>query len=273
MNRISLCAFILSLSLMLSSCSDEPNAVGINLIPPNDAIKIDSLETTATFDTTFLFRTTGSSSKLLVGNYNNGTGQHLKARTLLQFSGFLSVPPGFQIDSAILRLTADYRFKDSTGILGFEVHEMVRPWNEATFTWDSSNSSGAFQTVADTSFLKAITPQDTVIRIRIDTLVRDWVRTSNNAPYGIILIPDSISTNIVLGFRNEDQATAPRLTIIYHDTSTSDSLVLLPTQTMFVGDGDIPVSTSLRYLQSGVAFRDLIRFDSLVSALPRNVII
>ena len=150
---------------------------------------------------------------------------------------------------------------------------MQRSWNEGTFTWDSANVPETFQSVADTSYLKTIATSDSVLTIRLDTLVNDWVRTANNLPFGIIMIPDSISTNLILGFRNEDAATAARLTIVYHDSSTTDSLILLPIQSMFVADGDIPSTSNLRYIQSGVSFRGLVHFDSLTSFVPPRAII
>ncbi len=267
---------IFTVSLLLLSCSDDPNDVGLGLLPLTDALKIDSVNVVATSDTSFLFRNTGSSPKLMLGNYDNGTGQRMKAKIVLQYGGILSVPPGSVVDSAVLKLTMDYRFKNSSGTFGFKIHEMISPWSEATFTWDSANVSGAFQTIADTSFLQNITANDSTVSVRVDTLVNDWIRNNINVPNGIILIPDSISTNIILGARNDDALTAPRLTIWYHDTTTADtthSFWLLPNQSMYISDGDIPSSSSLRYLQSGVAYREIMRFDSISHFIPSKAII
>src|SRR5260221_494505 len=40
---------------------------------------------------------------------------------------------------------------------------------------------------------------------------------------------------------------------------------------MFVADGPVPVSLTERYIQAGVAYRELLRFDSLSAALPNRV--
>lgn len=274
MKKIQFILFVIVLvSLVLASCSDDPGDVGLGILPPQDALEIDSVNIIATSDTTFLIRNTGSSAKLMLGNYDNGAGQRMKAKMLLQFGGILSVPAGAIVDSAVLKLTIDYRFKNTSGVFGFKIHEMTVPWSEATFTWDSANVPGTFQSVADTSLLQMISTNDSALSVRVDTLIHDWIRGGINVPKGIILIPDSLSTNIILGARNEEAATAPRLTIWYHDSTDTNSFVLLPIQSMYVGDGDIPVSSGLRYLQSGISYRELMRFDSISQFIPSKAII
>ena len=258
------------LSMFLSRCSDDPNNVGINILPQKDALKADSVEIKATSDTTFLFRTSGSPTRLLIGSYQN-----LRARTLLQFAGFSAIPVNAIIDSATLALNISYRFKDSTGNLGFEVHEMLHAWNEQTFTWDSSNVPGTYRSTSDTTFLKAITIQDSIVKLRIDNLVSKWVLSGTNSPEGLIFIPDSISTNIVLGISNDVASTAPNLRVAYHNASDTTltllTLSFIPLQSSFVANGGPPLSSTVRYLQAGVAYRELMRFDSLSTVVPKKV--
>jgi hypothetical protein len=253
---------------LLSGCSDDPNAVGLNMLPPKDVLKIDSAETRATSDTTFLYRTSGSSTRLLLGSYQN-----LRARMLLQFAGFSAIPVNAIIDSATLNFNISYRFKASTrNFLAFEVHKMLRGWSEQTFTWDSSDVPGTYRSTSDTIFENFITIQDTIVSLRIDNLVHEWIQSGNNSPEGVIFIPDTISTNIVLGISNDAVSTVPTLTVAYHSPSdTTLTLKLSPLQSTSVGNGNPPVSSTMRYIQAGVAYRALLRFDSLVSVVPSKV--
>ncbi len=271
MNKVFYLPLFLAVCLFLS-CSDDPNEVGIHMLPPQDMLNIDSVVTYATSDTTYLSRTTGSSTRLLIGSYRDHIPNiYLKSRMLLQFSGFTRVLSTATVDSAVLSFTINYRFKDSAGVLGFDVHKMLHYWNERTFTWDSSTVPGRYRTAPDTTFLQPISVHDSTIRLRIDTLVQGWISSGTNTPEGLILIPDTISSNIVLGMSN-DPAAFPVLTIAYHNVSdTTVKLILYPTQSMFVADGPIPASPTLRYIQSGVAFRELLRFDSLFTRLPSRV--
>ncbi len=268
MKNILLALILFSVSaLMFLECSDEPGSVGLGVLPRNDTLRVDSTSLYATSDTTFLLRASGSPTRLMVGSY-----QDLRARLLLQYSGFSNVPATAILDSAILSFNVDYRFKDSTGIFGFEVHKMLRSWHELTFTWDTSNYPNTYRSTPDTNILRIIGINDTILRVRIDRLAQEWIASGVNAPEGLILIPDTLTTNLILGMRNEFSTLAPSLTISYHHPAdTTVNLVLTPIQSSYVANGSPPSTPQLRDIQAGVVYRELLKFDSLSGTLPARV--
>ena len=96
MNRgFLISVFTVTLALFLTGCSDDPNLVGLGVLPPQDSLQILARETFATSDTTILSRVVGGSSTLLLGTYET-----LEARTLLAFSGISAIPQTAVLDSA-----------------------------------------------------------------------------------------------------------------------------------------------------------------------------
>src|SRR5881396_837540 len=129
MNRLLTMLCIVAIA---AGCSDDPGEIGKGLISANDLLNLDSLTVYAVQDTTFLARVNGPGNTM-VGRYAD-----LEARALMAFTGFNSVPATAHVDSAILTIATNYKFKDSAGTVGFEVHEMNFPWGEGSFRWDSS---------------------------------------------------------------------------------------------------------------------------------------
>ncbi len=252
-------AILLLVSLALAGCSNDPNDTGKNLLSPADTLKFGTLQTTSTSGTSFLYRITGTSNDLI------GTYQDLQARTLLQFSGILSIPSNARIDSAVLTIYAPYRFKDSSGTIGFFVHRMLRSWTAGSFSWDTSLIPGTYAVPADTSFLGVINAGDTAVSARIDNVVRSWISAGIDAPDGIILIPDSISTNIVIGSGSIITIdTRPLLTVVYHDSL--DSVQTFSARTLqreYIANRSVVQPPPAAFLQAGVGYRSLLRFDSL----------
>ena len=264
MKLTSLPIFILSPLFLLVGCSEEPNSVGRNVLPPQDELTIDSLATTATSASSYRYAIPGLSNRLLLGRTAD-----LEARTLLQFTGILSGLSGITIDSASLKLNINYRFKSLDGTLSFTVQQFLRPWNEGTFTWDSL-TSGTVNDTIDTTFVKAITSEDSILVVRLDNLVGKWYRNGLTSPDGIILKP-AISANTIIGFASySDGSTSldPELFISYHDSVKRDSLRLRPIQRSFVANTALPTTSPYSFVQAGVAYRGRLMFD--VSALPRS---
>ncbi|MBI5216105.1 MAG: DNRLRE domain-containing protein [Ignavibacteriae bacterium] len=266
-------SFFLFLILIFSiwlGCSDDPNSVGIGLLPPQDSVGIRTLTTIATLDTSYLSRIMGGSTRQLVG-----MDEGIEARAIIQFSGIPTDAPNAIIDTAILRFPITYRFKDSVGEFGLHIRRMIRSWTKDSLTWDSTNVPTLVSTVDDTSFLKNITVLDSTIEMRVDAVVRKWFHDTLklSSPYGIVLIPTSTS-NIIIGASTvyvSSTDSRPELYISYRsDTNTSRStLTLKPFQQVFVANGSIPLTTdSLFYLQAGIAYRGKLHFD--LSLIPKQ---
>lgn len=250
---------------MTFGCSDDPGDIGKGLISPNDLLNIDSLTVYAAADTTFLNRVFGTGTTL-IGKY-----QETEARAAIQFVGFTSISSTAIIDSAVLTLITNYQFKDANGTIGFTVHEMTKSWSQDSLTWDSTLSTSLYDPNPVAAFLKNLTSSDTAINIHVDSLVRKYVLAGTNAPNGIILLPNLISSTIVAGSKNiTGVETRPKLKIYYRNTApdTTLTLTLLSSQRTFVANAPHPFSPGTMFTQAGVAYRARIQFDSL--AIPKK---
>ncbi len=251
--------YFLLLIVCLWGCSDDPGEVGKGLLSVNDFLKIDSLTITAIRDTTFRARITGVASTMV------GEFQDIEARAVIGYSGFNSVPATATVDSAILNVVTRYKFQDSTGTVGFEVHEMNITWSESTIGWDTLQAAGTYQSVIQGGTVKNISPGDTSIQVRIDSLVRRWVQTGVNAPNGILLIPSTFSSTIIVGSNSSSVLeNRPSITVYYHDAAdTTIKLLLYSSQRAFVGNSNQPLAAGTIFTQSGVSYRSRVEFDSL----------
>jgi len=257
---IFLCVLLIS-----PGCSEDPSELGLGLISPEDLLKTDSLVTSSTSDTSFLYRVRGTSSAL-VGKYRD-----LEARTLIQYTGFSSIPQNAKIDSAVIVIQRNYSFMDSAGTLGLKVHEILNSWSQDTFLWDSTGSSGLYNAAPDTFYLKNLAASDTAIYVHIEPLVRRWVQSATNSPNGIILISEPASTNIITGSKSVlGTDTRPVLSITYRDTAdTAITYVAAISQLVYLANGAAPRAQGKIYIQSALAYRGVLRFDNL--SLPPKV--
>jgi hypothetical protein len=249
----------------MSGCNDEPGPLGIRLLPQRDSVIVKSSSSTATSDATYLERITGASTSLLTGISNN-----VEARTLLGFSGFAAIPVTDGVDSVSLSLPINYRFLDSTGTLAFEVRNMNAAVNPATFRWDSSTVAGAYSDTVSGRFVKSISPTDSTITVRLDTmLIRNWISTNVGT---IIFLPQG---NIVAGFTNGVNLFGdfrPLLTVFYHDgTGAPATFLLRSSWGIFVADGPIAPPAGRIAVQAGISARGIVHFDS-VSVPPLSSI-
>lgn len=251
---------------ILMGCSDEPNSVGVGLLPRLDGLRVDSLQVTAITSSNYRTNVTGTSTIILLGKYST-----MEARTLLQFTGFPTTRMSSTVDSAVLSLTIASRFLDTSGTLAFEVHRITRSWAEGSLNWDSLTPGNLYSDTIDARFNLAISPSDSVLRLRIDSVAAHWLRDGNSSPYGIILLPTVSIQPVVIGLRNFDLlsgALFPELKIAYHDSLGPDSLDIRASQGFFAGNAPAPAPPTRIYLQGGVAYRGKLLFD--VASLPKN---
>ncbi|HLB00832.1 MAG TPA: DNRLRE domain-containing protein [Bacteroidota bacterium] len=255
MTRIpfSVVAVLTILSLPFAAgCSGDPNSSGAAILP--DSLIIETRTTTATADTGFLERVRGNQTTLLVGK----TPEY-EARSLLRFS-FPAFDTLARIDSGILKLRVTYRLPEGGGAVEFDVHEMTAAWSSLTFLWDSLTDS--FDPTPAGSFSGTVTSADTMVRVRIDTsLLRRWLVAGTGS---LMMIPAPGSAS-VFGFGSHLTAAdsiQPVLEVMVTDTSTA-TLRRNAVSGVFVADGTAPVIPGTILLQSGIAYRSRIMFDSL----------
>ena len=260
MKRIPVALILLFIVLSIpfaGGCSSDPNASGLALLP--DSLIIETVTATATSDTGFLERVRGNQSTLLIGKTPD-----FEARSLIRFS-FPAFDTLARIDSGVLQLRLTYRLPDSGGMVAFELHNMTASWSSLTFLWDSVPNS--FDQAVAGSFSGMVTTADTLVSIRIDTsLLRSWFIAGSGS---MMLIPTGASSS-VFGFGSHllfADSIQPVLQVMVTDTST-DTLRRSATSGVFVADGSIPVTPGTILMQSGIAYRGRIMFDSL--SLPKG---
>jgi hypothetical protein len=260
MKKMLLLTAAAGLLLLRTGCSDDPNSSGSRLLP--DSLSIVETTAIATSDTNYLQRIGGNQGNLLVGGVPG-----FEARAVMRFL-FSSMDTTVRIDSGVIRLRPIYTLPDSGGALSFSIHAMTATWGSATFRWDSIPNS--FDPAASGTFSGPVSLSDTVVRVHIDTsLVRSWWRARTGS---LMMVPDAGQTT-VFGFNSPLQVASglqPVLEISYRGAAdTTQVLLVNATEGVFVADGTIPAQAGLTVLQSGVAYRSRVRFDSL--SLPPGV--
>ena len=265
MHRFSPLFLLILFIPLIEACSDDPNAIGIALIPKRDAITLvaDTIHAVTSGTDTAHIQVT--STTLLLGTYHP-----FEARTLLEFDGIPADQPLATIDSAVLTLHIDYHFRDSAGAFGFTIHRLLQSWNSTSLTWINLVPDSLYNRTADTTFLATVQAGDTILTVHIDSVVRSWFHAQNSAPFGIILIPSPVE-NLVLGLGNyvSNADYRPLLTIGYHTASDSTLLPLNASQLLSLVNSDRPAPTDTVYIQAGIAYRGHVKFD--LGSLPKNV--
>jgi len=257
-NPSAVAALVALLTLPLAGgCSSDPNSSGAGLLP--DSLVIESLTPTATSDSVIFERVRGNQTTLLVGK----TADY-EARSLIRFS-FPAFDTTVRIDSGVLELRLTYRLPAAGGTSAFEIHNMTATWSSLTFLWDSV--AGSFDPDAAGSFSGTVASSDTIVRIPIDTaLIRSWFLAASGS---FMLIPTSGSSTVIgfgshLAFADSIQ---PVLEITLTDTATQ-TIRRSATSGVFVAEGTIPTVAGTAVLQSGIAYRSRVMFDSL--SLPKG---
>lgn len=254
---------VLLLLVALAGCSDVISPAGDGILPPQDGIVVDSVVLTAAASETYQQRIIGVLTTLLLGKSEN-----MESRVVMRFNGIPTDKQTAVIDSASLRLRVNYRFRDSIGTLALEVRRILKSWTESTMNWDSTNVAGTLNSTIDTVALFSITPQDSVISIRIDPVVRAWFAAGSSTPYGFALMP-SLGSTIVAGLSTYSDVSVdyrPNLVISYHTDTDTATLSLFPSARSSVSDGTVPSTPGIDYIQGGISYRTKMKFN--ISSLP-----
>jgi hypothetical protein len=263
MNRttfVVIAIFALAILPFAGGCSSDPDSSGVGLLP--DSLVIETVTSTATSDTGFLERVRGNQTTLLVGKTTD-----FEARSLIRFS-FSAFDTLARIDSGTLKLRVTYRLPDSGGPVAFGLHNMTSTWSSLTFLWDSVANS--FDPSPAGSFSGTVTTADSIVSVRIDTsLLRSWLIAGSGS---MMLVPTGASSSVI-GFGSHllfADSIQPVLEVMVTDTTT-DTLRRSATSGVFVADGSLTPIPGTIILQSGIAYRSRMMFDSLF--LPKGAAI
>ena len=274
---IAQAATIALVSIVVSSCSDDPsalNSVGTQLLRTKIIVKTDTLKTINSSTARQYVPMDGRTNLLGRSGGPNGYA----AYTLVQFyPAYLPQRDTVQILSATLSLRGETLFGDSTATFGFTAYRINRAWDQITFRWDSLTSFYDSNPVSDTYF-QGVGRDTQWVNVNLDTaMVRKWLQpltfTDN---FGVILIPGQ-NTNVVRGvhtFGYDVDSLYPQLVVVARNLAgtVTDTTVYKIGQDTFVGNIDnLDSNPELIYVQAGVSYRGFLKFD--VATIPRGAII
>jgi hypothetical protein len=261
-------------SVLALSCSEEATQEDALVSPvPLEHVTFRDTTIQSISGTTFKMPAAMDGSNNLVGRSGNYV-----AYTMIQFyPGYFDIMDTVNVLSATLTLHGASFFGDSTSTVGFSIYRTDLSWSSSTFTWDSLQSGLYDAGKIRGSYSGRIGLDTEAVSIKLDTtMAREWLATSTDttrSKYGMILVPNQ-TTNVVRGFHTfESDSTSyyPTLRIITLNVAGTvyDTLVYNLGNDTFVGNIDNLNSRSdLFYLQSGVVYRGIIKFD--VSFLPKG---
>ncbi len=257
---------VLALGLILAGgCSEDPTDLGRGLLRPQDTLHLVKREITATGDTTVIVKGYDGLGRIFVGSYST-----LEAASVMEFlvSSFTSTQT---IDSAVIILRRDYSYYDSTGPFAITAYHVSHTWTSVKFTWDTM-AAIITDTVAGSRYWPSVTG-DSTISVPIDTgIIRLW-STKGNGTAVLEPTQNALGMNMIGGFGNYIDISGdfrPLLRIYYHDVAdTTLERNIRTTRSISVCTGTIPVQAGTMILQSSLASRSVLRFDTL--SLPKNV--
>jgi hypothetical protein len=273
---------IASMLFLINGCNDTPNSVGVGSLNKADfgIVHIDTFYATAnSIDTSFIY--TSSIDRFMLGKYKT-----YQAWTCLKFYGWPDSLVGAKITGATIRLKGVYHFGDSLASLSFTAYRGMSNLFGDSLTYDSLNLNSV-NSVNGVYYNNIALPIQTVlpagdtmsmtINFTDMTMFREWFSTNTdtvNLNDGLLLRPTN--SNIIKGFFSfsaSDTSQKPVLYITYLDTNGNTNSyshkVGMVKYVSTVDQGSLISNPNLVYIQSGIAYRGLVSFDS-ISKISNN---
>lgn len=279
---------LLTISVLLlfsiNSCSDDPTSLGANLLPDQDLITVNSIDSSFFQKVRFYDTDTlalNSSAKVLLGKSDK-----VESTILMKFYMFLAdsiedavLDNSIIIKSAVVEMEPIYTFgEESNTSFDFTLHEITSEWNSLKFgkvdlpelDYNSEDVSANHQFHGD-SLITFDLNQD---------LLLNWMKLSANESqenhYGVYF-KFTDETNKVIGFpaiSSRYDSVLTRIKIIIEVPSKfTDTLEIQVTSDAHVVLGEeLPTSSYQNiFVQGGIPIRANMFFD--VSSIPNYAII
>lgn len=277
---------LIVISLLLSSCSENPSITGYNLLNPVDSLIVKRFDSTN--DSAFSYHKEikqidilGGTRRILVGKFDD-----LTAYSLIRFIIGLSSEmkdavknSNLVVNSARIKLNPVYKFGDTTSnVFNFNVKEIYTYFDEYKFTIDSLKS-GQYEIGNENLVIRNI-DDDTLYYSELNPeKVLNWFKLiaadSSRKLQGILLEPDPACTYIK-GFASSNAYYVGDpivLEIVATYNNKTDSLKYFVDADLHVIEKSSPIiydDTKL-VLQSGVKQKAFIYFD--ISSVPKNAVV
>lgn len=259
-------AAALLVGLCLIGCVEEPDPVGLSVIPPSDFVTIDSTAVRARrSNSTFAITGTKITPRISVGKADD-----MESWLFLRYTQYPASLVDARILSAELSLRTTYHFGDSTGSLRFLVREGLMDWYGDSLTLDSIKLGGYVGPTATPEVILGSIGDDSTITIQLDTsLVSSWFTTVGGSlpqNFGIALEPTNIGVIRGFGSFNVPSAYRPKLMIRYLGIASSqpDTAILTSGVARYVAgvsDDAWASDSTLLVIRNGIAYRPIIGFD------------
>ncbi|MBK7106428.1 MAG: hypothetical protein IPH62_14200 [Ignavibacteriae bacterium] len=284
MNKLIKYFSLAILVVYFSSCTNDPNSLGTDLVPNSDKLNFVVIDSyTSNFNqelTSYKYDSLrfGSSSTVLLGNYKNITSEVLIG---FYINPADSIMDPYKADSSKLikcwvEIQPTYWIGDSNSFQ-FSIHRINSSWNPSSISQDTINE--IYNTLGP-NLLDQSTYSfaDTVMKFDLNTeLVDGWIRRtydSSYAPdYGILMRP--ISNSGIVGFQaltTYNDEDYPYLYMVFEQEGVFDTIIAIPSADLHVPKGEIYSNTNDNIiLQSSLAVRGKLLFD--LSLVPENIVI
>ena len=261
--------------LLAAGCAETPTNVGVNLLPKNDFLQLDTTIVTATRSYNgSIIPTTSVAPRILVGNVNG-----LQCWGLYRFSILPDSVKSYPMVSAELDLRTVYHFGDSLAPFSMAVHQILMNWVTDSLTIDSLKAAGFYSTTQSGVWNPSPIGDTSTITIPLDTnMIRSWGTLSDTVynNYGVLLRPTN--SGVVKGFGSfniSDVTLSPMLLLRFRDSAGNiDTLIVNTGSNRFVTTG-INASWSSDpthlWVMNGGAERGYVEFD--VSKIPLHAAI
>ncbi len=273
---------ILIVSVFIS-CSDDPNIVGVDILPNSDHMDIlqaNSLEAKLQQESKYYLDSLNLtiSDVMLLGKHAN-----VESTMLMKFLIFLpdslksAIEDGtLQILASTMELEPIYTFGDKGSFFDFTVHKINSSWSSLLFNKDSLATLD-YEDV-DRSSNKIYS--DTLITFDLDkSLTQEWFDAFANEEQTLnkgIYFNYVAGSDKVIGFpaiSNPNEEKLARLKIIVEvPDKFIDTVVVKVTSDVHVINGELPTGNSENiFVQGGLSVHASFKID--VSMIPDNTII
>ncbi len=268
-----------------NSCTEDPNSVGNSLIPDEDRLSYEKIDSyTAQFDQSFSsFKvdslTFGSSSRLLLGKFKNVTSE-----ILIRF--LISLPDSIRegldsntisVRSAWIDMQPNYWIGDSNA-LRFNIQQINESWNSIEVNEDTINNVRT-SLGPNIQIENSFATTDTSIVINIEPeVVKNWALRAYDDTYpennGIFITPTTENSlagfQALTGFPSDSYITL--YTEFEKDGKSIDTVAALPNVDLHWITGErLPEPPRRILLQSSMGVRGKLWFD--VSQVPSNILL
>ncbi len=255
----------------LASCSDSPTSIGSNLIPGDDNVQFDLLDSykdSLSQKSSFIKDTLnlGGSSKILLGKTDFAESVMLLAYSPTVPDSILTYYKNneVKIKEAWINMHIVYRLGDKNANYNFEVHQVRNNWN-LNFDEDSL----AVLQYDNNNVGSNVIMNDTLVKVDLQTSVIDeWIQyqdsTIDIVNYGLYFAPTQ-DTRQILGFVGTSyvqDTTQPTIHFVFEKPNDwLDTLVIIPFLNKHVVLSSIPQSDDEIFLQAGYGVHGRVFFN------------